>query len=217
MRILDLYCGAGGAAAGYQRAGHRVTGVDVDHQPEYPGEFIRADALKVLRDTWREYDFIHASPPCQAHTTLYLQNQALGNGKQHGDHIPGLRRALTDVTIPYVIENVVGAPLVAHAILCGEMFGLRVIRHRVFEAAGFKLRGPAHKKHNPAGVHGWNHGVYREGYYFPVYGSGGGKGTIEDWRNAMGITHITTRHGLAESIPPAYTEYIINRYVEGLS
>jgi DNA (cytosine-5)-methyltransferase 1 len=127
--LLDLFCGAGGAGMGYANAGFRVIGVDHKPQPNYPFEFHRIDALHALELDLSRVDAIHASPPCQAHSPL----NALW-GRDHPDHIPAVRNRLSQLTIPWIIENVPGAPLRPDLILCGSMFGLFVRRHRVFES-----------------------------------------------------------------------------------
>jgi hypothetical protein len=202
--LLDLFCGAGGASRGYADAGFEVVGVDIEPQPNYPYEFIHADALEALETIGRLPDVIHASPPCQAYTTLAKGNN--GNVEKYEPLIARTREALVRTGKPWVIENVVSAPLVEPIQLCGEMFGLGVIRHRLFES-NVLLMQPAHVPHRGR-VAGWRHGQKFDGPYVAVYGDGGGKGSLEEWRSAMGIDWMQTRHELAESIPPAYTRYI---------
>lgn len=131
----------------------------------------------------------------------------------HGNHdkwprlIEPVRKVLDELGKPYVIENVQGAPLRRDLTLCGEMFGLGVIRHRYFELGNWEATPPAHVPHRGR-VAGWRHGVYYDGPYFAVYGDGGGKGTIPQWQEALGISWTSERHELAEAIPPAYTEFI---------
>lgn len=130
-RLLDLYCGAGGAGHGYKLAGFDVTGVDIRAQPRYAGDrFIQADALAYLAAHGREYDYIHASPPCQAYSRM---RRIIGPGKEYPDLVGPTRDLLLAVGRPYVIENVEGAPLVDYIVLCGTTVGLRVRRHRLFE------------------------------------------------------------------------------------
>lgn len=205
-RILDLFCGAGGAAVGYSRAGFDVLGVDIAPQPDYPFKFVQCDAIEMMRyyGGLGEFAAIHASPPCQASSTL---TAGTNKGRAYPQLIPETRAALDASGIPYVIENVIGAPIRRDLVLCGEMFGLGVIRHRVFELSGFTVSQPDHIAHRGR-VAGWRHGEFFEGPYFAVYGAGGGKGTVEQWRIAMGIDWMTERKEIAESIPPAYTEYI---------
>lgn len=208
-RLLDLFCCAGGAAMGYHRAGFDVTGVDINPQPRYAGdEFVQADALEYVADHGREFDAIHASPPCQAHTTLTKGNVHRGIGRAHVDLIPATRAALEATGRPYVIENVTSAPVRPDVVLCGLAFGLRVFRHRLFELGGWAMLSPAHPAHRGHRVAGWRHGIRHEGDMVAVYGAGGGKGTVADWQAAMGIDWTADRTELAEAIPPAYTTYI---------
>jgi len=210
--LLDLFCGAGGAAVGYHRAGFDVLGVDLAPQPNYPFRFIQADALDVLDDffmhsrPWQgRVAAVHTSPPCQASCTLIKGNQR-ATADNHVDLIPQTREMLAALDLPSVIENVQGANIRRDLTLCGEMFGLGVIRHRYFECS-FPVVQPAHVKHRGR-VRGWRHGEYHDGPYVAVYGDGGGKGSIEEWQTAMGVPWMKTRHEIAESIPPAYSEYV---------
>jgi hypothetical protein len=210
-RLLDLFCCAGGATKGYQRAGFEVFGIDRDPQPEYCGEhFSQEDALDVLRRLagmaragWHVVDAIHASPPCQATCTLTLGTHG-GNNGRHPDLYPEVRELLEVIGLPYVIENPSARPDV---VLCGEMFGLGVLRHRKFELGGWGMPQPAHLPHRGR-VRGWRHGQFYEGPYIAAYGKGGGKGEVPEIQRAMGMPWVSTRHGLIEAIPPAYTEHI---------
>jgi site-specific DNA-cytosine methylase len=204
MKLLDLFCGAGGASMGYHRAGFQVTGVDINYQDNYPFRFHRADAIEFLQARGDEFDAIHASPPCQAHSALGKGTN--DNSEAYPDFLAATRELLTETGRPYVIENVAGAPLHNPIVLCGEMFGLRVIRHRMFES-NMPLRAPEHIKHRGR-VAGWRHGKKFDGPYFAVYGNGGGKGTLQEWRDAMDMPWCDTKLEIAEAIPPAYTEYI---------
>jgi hypothetical protein len=209
VRILDLCCCAGGATAGYWDAGFDdVVGVDIAPQPNYPSEFefIQADALEVLRDVQyvRTFDAVHASFPCQRFTALQAVNR---NQDAWPDLIAPGRTLLDASGVPYVMENVQGAPLRRDLTLCGEMFGLGVIRHRYFELGGWTATQPIHKPHRGR-VAGYRHGEWFDGPYFAVYGDGGGKGTVAQWQHAMRIDWTTDKHELAEAIPPAYTQYV---------
>lgn len=203
MRILDLFSGAGGAAKGYADRGHDVTGVDIRPQPRYPYRFIQADALEVSFDS---YDFIHASPPCQRWTRTAVSR---GTAARHPDLISGIRERLEQWGGPYAIECVVNAPLKYPLMLCGIMFGLGVIRHRHFELSWTPVQP----------VHPFHPGTVGDGRYFTVAGHAGGRtnrddighGTVEEWREAMGIPWMTTRE-LAQAIPPAYTNYVMELY-----
>ena len=129
-RLLDLFCGAGGAGMGYSRAGFEVVGVDIAPQKHYPFEFHQADALEYLAQHGAEFDAIHASPPCQRYSAITHAKRTENN---YPDLIPSTREALIKCDRPYVIENVPRAPLINPLILCGTMFDLHVIRHRLFE------------------------------------------------------------------------------------
>ncbi len=202
--LLDLFCGAGGAGEGYSRAGFRVVGVDIAPQPDYPHEFHRWDALDFLRKHGRSFDAVHASPPCQASCAL---TKGTNRGRQYLDLIPETRAALAALDVPTVIENVQGADVRRDLTLCGETFGLGVIRHRYFELSGFSAQQPRHRKHRGR-VSGYRHGQWFDGPYVAVYGEGGGKGTVPEWQAAMGIDWTVERKSIAEAVPPAYTHYV---------
>lgn len=202
-RLLDLFCGAGGAAKGYSRAGFEVVGVDVAPQPRYPFEFEQADALDVLREwAWQNeisFDAIHASPPCQAYSRSL---------KHLADPQPMLidttRELLHETGLPWVIENVEGAPLPRQDTLdgrfgfelCGTMFGLRVEHHRLFETnfpvdlvSGCRHSGPAMNPHNKEARarYGWNE---------------------PDWAREKGITWTKHKREYRDAIPPVFTQFI---------
>jgi DNA (cytosine-5)-methyltransferase 1 len=202
MRLLDLFCGAGGAAMGYYRAGFaHIVGVDHEPQPNYPFEFVQADALDYLNAHGHEFDLIHASPPCQA----YSKTRHLHPDTQHPDLVPDTRRLLQQTQVPYVIENVPGAPLHNPVTLCGLMFGLPLFRHRLFETHPWML-GPPHPSHN--GHRSKINARPDDNAVYTVAGhSGGIHGTSDQWRAAMGIDWMTASE-LTQAIPPAYTEWI---------
>ena len=222
--LLDLFCGAGGAGQGYRRAGFDVLGVDINPQPDYPGDFIQADALAILQrraDNPRRWApsplfhnvaAIHASPPCQASCTL---TKGTNQGREYRQMIPAVRDLLARIGLPCVIENVQGSDLRRDLTLCGEMFDLGVIRHRYFEVS-VPVQPIAHRPHRGR-VAGWRHGEWHDGPYFAVYGQGGGKGSIEQWQQAMGIDWTRDRRSLAEAIPPAYTQFIGEQLMEFLT
>lgn len=202
--LLDLFCGAGGAAVGYHRAGFDVVGVDVEPQPDYPFEFLQMNALGVAPGWVRwEFDAVHASPPCQNQAAITKGTNA-HRRHLHPDLYPETAALLRAIGLPYVIENPSARP---DLILCGEMFGLAVLRHRRFEIGGWEATAPAHRPHRGR-VAGMRHGQWFEGPYFAVYGQGGGKGTVAQWQAAMGIDWTANRKSIAEAIPPAYTELI---------
>jgi DNA (cytosine-5)-methyltransferase 1 len=203
-RILDLFCCAGGAGTGYARAGFEVVGVDIAPQPNYPFEFVQGDALEYLAAHGHEFDAIHTSPPCQSSSAL---TKGTNKGREYEDFIPRTRELLARFDVPTVIENVQGADIRRDLVLCGEMFGLGVIRHRYFELGNWMQWQPEHRPHRGR-VAGWRHGTFHEGPYFAVYGDGGGKGTVKQWQDAMGMHWTDSRRELAEAIPPAYTQMI---------
>lgn len=215
LRVLDAFCGAGGATRGYQLVGFHVTGVDIEPQPNYIGdEFYKDDAVEFIKKHGWKFDFIHASPPCQASSAL---TKGTNRGRRYPQLIPDTRGALHAAGRPWVIENVSGAPIRRDITLCGEMFGLDVIRHRHFEFAhprGWVSRVPIHVAHRGR-VAGMRHGIWYQGPYFAVYGEGGGKGTVAQWQKAMGIDWTKIRKEIAEAIPPAYTHWIGTQLLEG--
>lgn len=208
-RLLDAFCCAGGATKGYQLAGFHVTGVDINPQPRYCGdEFHQGDAVEFIREHGHEFDLIHASPPCQHDCTL---TAGTNKGKfTYPDLLEPTREALESTGRPYIIEQPQGKAskrMRTDLKLCGEQFGLAVIRHRIFEVQGIEVPWLEHKKHRGR-VKGWRHGEFYDGPYFAVYGDGGGKGTVQEWQDALGIHWTDVRKELAEAIPPAYTKYI---------
>lgn len=209
-RLLDLFCGAGGAAMGYFRAGFTVIGVDVHPQPNYPFDFWQADALTfpwALMGEGRGWDFdvIHASPPCQQYSDLRHRT-----GKEYPDLVAATRELLIDAGTPYVIENVESAPLTDPVILCGTMFpALRVLRHRGFESC-VKLTAPAHGNHPLVFTHDKrksHYGKLDQDKSF-VQVTGGGNSTTKRAKQAMGVNWKMSKEEINEAIPPAYTEYI---------
>lgn len=206
---MDLYCKAGGAGAGYARAGFHVVGVDRERQRNYPFDFIQADVLKLTPQWVGAFDAVHASPPCQFAT-------ALNNDKsRHTNLIPATRDLLLAAGRPFVIENVEGAGehLQAPVMLCGSMFGLgtkthRLERHRLFEVHGFELPQPpcAHDGRPVIGVYG-GHARDRSGPARHDTRSFVGQSQLGLARQALGMDWGTLGE-LSEAIPPAYTEWI---------
>jgi DNA (cytosine-5)-methyltransferase 1 len=215
-RLLDLFCGAGGAAMGYHRAGFDVTGVDIRSQPSYPFEFVQGDALEALRlladGTW-QFDAIHASPPCQFATQMNASWRSRGLTTDRIDMLTPTRVALLPLGVPYVIENVVGAKRYfrPNLMLHGGMFGLEVHRPRLFECSELILAPKTPINHKPVGVYGDHpepNGRTRL--------NGGRAGTrsvmrvardLEEAQRAMGMPWADW-HGCKEAIPPAYTAFI---------
>ena len=203
MKLLDLFCKAGGGSMGYHLAGFEVVGVDIKKQKRYPFEFIQADALEVMadKDFMSQFDVIAASPPCQTHSiTQHLRN-AQGKSTSKVDLIPQTRQALQELGKPYIIENVPGAPLINPVVLCGSAFGLKVRRHRHFES-NVELVGSIcnHKAQGrPVGVYGSMKDEIPKG--------GKTASTIEEARKAMGIDWMIWGE-LVEALPPIYTQFL---------
>lgn len=195
---------------GYHRAfpDAEIVGVDINPQPRYPFQFWRGDAIEVLMNTssMQRFDFIHASPPCQHYSDLAKRN---GNADAWPDLVEPVRDALQAIGVPWVIENVEGAPLNDPITLCGTMFpGLRVLRHRLFEAS-FQIDQPTHGTHPLVFTHDKrkaHYGRLDQNTAF-VQVTGGGNATVANKADAMGIGWMTG-HELNEAIPPVYTEYI---------
>lgn len=201
IKVLDLFCGAGGASMGYHRAGFEVTGVDLKHGKRYPFKYIRLNVMELQPSDLAEYDLIHASPPCQTHSIT--RNLRIAQGKQTDklDLIEPTRELLKASGKPYIIENVPGAPLFKPILLCGSAFGLKVRRHRLFES-NLELEGTVcdHKKQGrPVGVYGSMKDEIPSG--------GKTAESIEQAREAMGIDWMIWGE-LVEAIPPVYTEYL---------
>lgn len=195
MKLLDLFCGAGGAAMGYHRAGFdEIVGVDNRPMPRYPFTFVLGDALEYVREHGHEFDAIHASPPCQRYSTMSNRRD------DHPDLYALTRLVLLTVDRPFVIENVIGAPYSHGIVLCGSMFGLRIRRHRNFETNPLILQSLQ-----------CQHGPERP---ITITGNGGGrprphsfKGIRSEWPFYMGMEWARPEE-VKEAIPPAYTEFI---------
>ncbi len=221
--LLDLFCGAGGASKGYHDAGFEVVGVDIEPMPRYPFPFVQMDALEYLEAfqegrTWyngRSVAAIHASPPCQAWSDLQKQSKIV-----YEDFIGPTRDKLNEIGLPWVIENVEGAPLRNAAKLCGASVSfpdLRVIRHRYFET-NWPLRGVQCPQKHPL--------VFTYDKRKPHYGkldqneayvqvTGGGNCSVANAKDAMGISWMTKME-LNEAIPPAYAEYVGRQLMDHL-
>jgi DNA (cytosine-5)-methyltransferase 1 len=204
MRLLDLFSGAGGSAMGYYRGGIvDIVGIDIEDQPHYPFTFIRANAFEYLGNHGEEYDLIHASPPCQA----YSVTRHIHSDIQYPDLIGLLRTRLQATGKPYIIENVIGAPLIEPIMLCGLMFGLRVLRHRLFEVCP-RIKGLPHPGHSSK-IRTKSRSQYSSfaggATHITVAGNNFNR---RDGLVAMGIDWEMSRKELAQAIPPAYTYYI---------
>jgi DNA (cytosine-5)-methyltransferase 1 len=208
-QLLDLFCGAGGASMGYHQAGFDVLGVDIKPQPNYPFDFLQADALQYLASVGDRYDAIHASPPCQAYSQTKAMNKNNPNRRHHPDLVAPTRELLQRAGRPWVMENVVGAPLAGNVIrLRGNSFGLKVKRDRLFESSVLLL--------SPQLIPMIGHSGLRDGRtrapsmqrgdcdYLCVVGR---NFLIAEARDAMGIPWMTSRE-IVLAIPPAYTEWI---------
>ncbi len=232
-KLLDLFCGAGGCSVGYHRAGFDVVGVDNRPMPRYPFEFHQADALEFLADHAQEFDAIHASPPCQAFTSMRFLGK--GAGKNALDLVDVTRRVLMATGKKWIIENVIGAPLRKPLLmLCGSMFSLNVRRHRIFESNAALLgQRCQHRKFKPVAV--WGDGRFsrqearakaRKERYVAVYGdnpqetNGMRPGwnraeTLKEASDAMGIDWMVWKE-ITQAIPPAYTQFIGKQLIERL-
>jgi len=224
-RLLDLFCGAGGAAEGYYRAGFEVVGVDIAEQPDYPFEFLKQDALWILEVLVRhgsifpeptmqsptdeprywldDFAAIHASPPCPAYSSL----RSLHPDAEHPRLYERVREWLQHAELPYVIENVIGAPYDSGVMLCGSMFGMPMRRHRNFETS-FLVLGPEcrHDEQNELiGVYGHSDG--------PVQTAKGTKrgprqATTIEAREIMEMPWATKRKNITDAVPPCFTQFI---------
>lgn len=204
-RLLDLFCGAGGAGMGYYRAGFDVVGVDIKPQPRYPFEFVQADALEYCAAHGAEFDVIHASPPCQGYSAM--RHLPWLKDRDYPLLIPVTRLALQATGKTWVIENVSRAPLNG-AELCGMALGLKLIRHRRFESSQLLLfpSCPGHPVLYPGsrnmGVKGLGAGVM-------------GVMPGDDPAAILGIDWMQGRE-MRQAIPPAYTEYIGAQLLQAL-
>ncbi len=206
MRLLDLFCGAGGAGMGYHRAGFEVVGVDIDPQPDYPFEFHQADAMTFPLDG---FDAIHASPPCHDHSSISPGEN--GTGWMLRATVDRLAKSGT----PWVCENVVGPGVRMGGwwfVLCGSMFDMQVRRHRRF--------GSSHLMFPPAHRH------KEQGRPYTITGHGGGceskhslKPKASDFWRYMDMPWMEGRpaYGVAQAIPPAYTEWIGGQLMQHLA
>jgi DNA (cytosine-5)-methyltransferase 1 len=203
-RLLDLFCGAGGAARGYYQAGFEVVGVDLAEQPRYPFEFHQADALTFPLEG---FDAIHASPTCQWHSKI---TNVRGSQANHENLIPPTRGRLEAAGVPWIIENVMDARpwLRDPVMLCGSAFGLPIKRHRLFESPlALMSPGCAHGAHDKRRYRVRQHGKEYDTAWCYVFGGGQAGQPVASWREAMGIDWMTVDE-LSQAIPPAYTSHL---------
>lgn len=233
IRILDMYCGGGGASMGIHQAleeaniEHTIVGVDIRDMPDYPFIFVQKDVFDLKLKFIKSFDLTTASCPCQKYSSLNNMNRVLGRTSDWCDLIPPTRELLLKTKKPFVLENVNQSPLRKDLVLCGTMFNLGVFRHRIFEIHGFVCYQPHHPKHN---------GIIGDGKYFQITRGPAfvrlrdrlkknphyRRGTFEEWKKAMGVEWLSIPktkelpkgHPLAEAIPPAYTKYIFSQYLK---
>lgn len=214
--LLDLFCGAGGCSVGYTLAGFDVLGVDINLQPNYPFEFIEGDAIEFLTRMvaggtfeWKGpglFDAVHASPPCHAYSTVTGRNRK--NERRYPDLIAPTRDLLMAWGKPWVMENVIGAPLTNAVQLCGSSFGLDVRRHRLFESSASIMALPcAHSLQKPRFRSLDSRMAGKLATVVGVHGHLNYPGEFELRCEAMGISWMTNAE-LTQAIPPAYTEHI---------
>ncbi len=221
MKVLDLFCCCGGASKGLASAGFEVTGVDITDDHQYPYDFIHSDVFKLGNDFLEQFDLIWASPPCQFYIPT---NKHKRTG--HPDLIPATREKLLRTGKPFIIENVHGAPIRNDVMLCGEMFGLKVLRHRYFEIEGFTTLQPKHEPHKLSVKDGSAIALYSGGINPGMWGNK--KRQVEyrkirkerlppfdlkRWQEAVGIDWIDKKDHLSQAIPPKYSQYIGNYFV----
>ncbi|MFI7670825.1 DNA methylase [Nocardia sp. NPDC049526] len=200
--LLDLFCKAGGASMGYHRAGFEVMGVDIEAQPRYPFTFYQGDALEFLAACGDEFDAIAASPPCHDHTTLASRAGTNGSGWL----LDATLTALAGGSVPWVVENVMGAAMRADIVLCGSMFGLRTYRHRKFAIdPRIPLLPPVpwHPAHTVRTSTKKRRRDFDAGMHISITGD------VSSWLGpaCMGIDWMTGDE-LAQAIPPAYTHHL---------
>lgn len=201
---------------GYHLAGFEVVGVDIEPQKNYPFRFIQADALEFIVAHGAEFDVIHASPPCQA----YSQTRNLKTStKNHPDLVEPTRKVLQATGKPYIIENVPGAPLINPLMLCGTMFGLRVIRHRLFECSTPLWWPPTLCQHEGLVLPMWwksQRAARLSGKNYPYITVVGKSFLMPEARRAMDIDWMVMDE-LSQAIPPAYTKWIGERLLEAVT
>lgn len=201
-KLLDLYCGEGGASMGYDHAGFQITGIDYLKKKRYPFKFILDEAIPYLINHWHEYDAIHMSPPCQKYSS-----DNTGDKTNCSADLEKLLIFCGYIPIPWIIENVPNAPLPKTISLLGPQFNLCVIRKRIFYS-NIMLFEPATVKQKRK--------YYPGKKIFTITGNGEKGDTVSSWSKAIKIDWMT-RNGLRQSIPPAYTEFIGNQLMNFLT
>jgi Site-specific DNA methylase len=217
VKLLDLYCGIGGAAVGYSRAGFdEITGVDIVRKDDYPFDFILGDASEYLKLNGKKFDLIHASPPCQAYTSM--SNRWRGKGGKADSwvkSISAIRKVLISTGVPFVIENVGGAAkhLICPVRVSGGCFGLRVDRPRYFESSFFIQGSKNVRVPEAIGVYGRapdGRRLYDRKDGSVQYAAR----SVHEAAEVMGIDWTLDWRGIAEAVPPAYTEFIGRQIIE---
>lgn len=212
LRVLDLFCGLGGAAMGIHRAAEaigrpiEIIGVDLHAHPDYPFKHRQRDISTFTPATIEKMkvDFIWSSPPCQSFS--YAAARWINAGKSYPDLVDFTRNLLMTSGKPWVMENVIGSPLRKYLILCGVMFGLKTIRHRVFEISGFYCPRLPHKPHK---------GSVSAGDYVTCAGHGGnGKNSLGSFKEAMQIDWSNDKDAISQAVPPAYSKYIFGAFLQ---
>lgn len=189
---------------GIHRAGFDVVGIDISIQPNYPFAFVQGNALEA---DLTGFDFVWASPPCQNHSRMSGCREGLRD--KYPSLIAATRAKLKAWGGPWIIENVVGAPLENPVMLCGAMFGLATCRHRIFES-NVPLTVPPHPKHETP--------TSKAGHWKPgtLISVAGNCAPMAMAREAMGIDW-TTRAELVEAIPPAFSEFLARQITCGVT
>lgn len=215
LKLLDLYSCYGVGGYGFEQAGFHITGVDLYPQPKHRSKyndrqctFIQADAIEYVLKHGHEYDYIHASPPCQEHSIASMQFRI--QGKIYPNLIEATRAALIKTGKPYDIENVPGAPLINPVILCGTMFNMPSYRHRLFET-NWGLKQPEHPPHVAKNAKMGR--SIKDGEFIQYVGHFSGVKYVQEFTGA----YWADQYGLAQSIPPQYTKYIGEQFLQSIS
>jgi DNA (cytosine-5)-methyltransferase 1 len=220
FRLLDLYCGAGGAAMGYHRAGFDITGVDIKPQPYYPFKFTCRDVIRLPINWLQQFDVVHASPTCQ----MFSDMKHAPGAKVHSDLITPTRRLLREAGVLYVIENVEGAPLLHPVVLCGSQFDLKagkwqLRRHRLFEA-NFPIPQLKCQHRSPTiGVYGGHVRCRSKEFWRETAADFPGQDKKKLAMESLGFFSECSFEALSQVVPPAYTEHVglaAKQYIEGL-